>query len=409
MRAIVLAGLVVLSGCDWDAAQTQALCTRSGTCDAGIIDAGTVDAGAIDAGSVDSGTPDSGLVDAGLLDAGAADAGAADAGAPDAGRRDIVLTAAGTAFGVTFDGEDTWSVVQTSTTGTAVFRGARSVFSSGMAPAALYGNEEVDSGVLLGLSTQLVMLDRDGGTTGMMPAAPAPKLVSLFVSGVPLASMWADSSNTYNQQVFNVPSLTTFATPGSQGCTTLTLHDVEVLNSSVGGSAVITYEASGCPSNGATMGVLTSPPPGVQLITPTGTRSGFSAAHAGRTMVGRTTRGFDLASRSTLTITVSHHSPLGMTLGNVDTISASDVLELGDTMFGYVLVVAQGTVARNMNQVGVYGARTALLIPLDSSEPVIQLGPAATSGRLGLWAGPTLVAALWDDAIGNVTLTRITR
>jgi hypothetical protein len=412
MRAMIFAGLVVLSGCDWDVAETRAFCTRSGTCDGGVVDSGATDSdsGVTDAGATDASVPDAGALDAGEPDAGGLDAGTPDAGRADGGRSDLALTTnAGTAFGVTFDGQNVWSVVTGSAAGTTVFREALSVYSSGMAPAAMYANEETDSGVLLGLSTQLVMFDRDGGFISI-PAAPAPRLVSLFVAGTPFASMWSDSSSTYNQQVFTVPSLAASGSLTPLNCATLTLHDVEVLPTSAGGGAVLTYQASGCPSNGVTMGVLASPPPGVQLITPTGTRSGFSVAmHSGRTMVGRTSAGFDLASLSGFTITVTHHTALGASMGSTDTISATDALELGDTMFGYVLVVAQGMVERNTAQIGTYGVRTALLVPLDSRQPVIVLGAAGPTGRLGLWAGPALVAALWDDSSGHVMLTRITR
>ncbi len=389
MKRLMLAVLLALSGCDWDAAETKARCTLAGGCDdAGTVDAGTVDAGAVDAGESDAGTSDRGDF---------------------AVRQELALSSTATAFGLTLDDGGLWSVLRTSANGTEVYSNAQRLLANAAPPTALYANPEVIAGLLLGSGNQVTRLLRDGGIDGTVQGTAA--LVSIFTDGTARFSMWAADPQTYVQTVGLAQGLFAPGPLPSASCAALTLSEIEVLSTANGGSAAILYSAQACPMTpgSVTEGMATGT--GVQLISPLGVRRGFTLPSAGTVRVGPSASGFDLAVRDQTTITVSHHDGDGGTTGTADVISSTGTIELGDVANGMVVGVARGVLSRNaVSSATTYSERTVFLAPLRVDRPIITVGlaaPAAPAGRLGLAVGPTAqtAAVLWDRADGGVMLT----
>lgn len=434
-RRVVLGLALALAGCDWNAAEEHARCVSTGECDAGRPDAGPVvddggfdDAGVRDAGSDDAGAvDDAGTPDAGRLDGGS-DGGTPDAGFPDAGR-DAGTPDAGPAVDAglvhyTVEGDEPIALFRKNADLWVVTRSGNSAYASlveGGGPrrvhtisnfAMAFANDELNEQLLAaqtdGTAYQLFASGLTSNTTGVRGPGFRPSIVSVFVhaiNGNEQLSYWHTDGGYFQTVIDNDNSSIMPIVLSDPGCTGVTLTDIEVLPTALGGGALIGWEHAGAACSASSVAAGIGSGSGFQTITPSGLRDGgsfgpgFSRMHvgAGQTrgeVVGQYTGGF-------------RWQPVGLAAHNT---TFSGALTVGDVSFGKVSVIASN---------GTFGFSSGSQLPVGAQPTLLLLDVLDAGASRVIATGvppqdvlPVLVHGgyswvLYNDSAGDVVLTRV--
>jgi hypothetical protein len=400
----------------------------AGTLDGGAPDSGAPDGGAPDGGPPDGGPPDGGAPDAGVPDAGAPDAGTLDAGAPDAGapdagtclflsgfpaptpfraRSDALLSTTGVPFGVAVDGETVWSVVKTAAGGTEVFDLCRPAYSTGGAPYALHSNPDAVRGLLLGLENEVNMLTRANGVSGSIVGRASLVALARDQDGGARALIWKSNGPNYSQIIAPAPSLAMPTRPLERTCSRLSFYDVDVLEADAGGTVALSLNAFLCATGAGdvTEGLLDGGDQ-VQLISPSSSRTGFTLDPPYRTMVGRSSTGFDFAYQGNDRYAGASRrlADGGFTYAGF---SSDAAVQLGDVMGGYLSGIALGSLDGQFGRFVHYPVESAFIGRIGPGEGIATVGPSRLDGgRPSHALSPSgELYVLWRPADGGVVLT----